>query len=242
MDEGTKEEYQKFFNAALKKFGVDSPAELEGDEKKKFYDYIDKNWKADHEQKESISIEETVLRVLEKKNLGEAPAQKGTGKAIGRVEYVEYKFKSPRDAIAAKKYFESQQRMEFDVYGSHRDGELTVDAGKNDMAEYHRVIMQKYKPKIVTQEQKKNKKDVEDEDENPVGKSYNEAAIDDLRKIVKTKSMGKVSGTKVDLFSASAMVKVYDALNDKNRAKVDKMLKDKRGVMTFADFAMSQMK
>ena len=46
--------------------------------------------------------------------------------------------------------------MEFDVYGSHRDGELTVDAGKNDMAEYHRVIMQKYKPKIVTQEQKKN--------------------------------------------------------------------------------------
>ena len=67
-----------------------------------------------------------------------------------------------------------------------------------------------------------------------------EAAIDDLRKIVKTKSMGKVSGTKVDLFSASAMVQVYDALNDKNRAKVDKMLKDKRGVMTFADFAMSQ--
>ena len=46
-----------------------------------------------------------------------------------------------------------------------------------------------------------------------------EAAIDDLRKIVKTKSMGKVSGTKVDLFSASAMVQVYDALNDKNRAK-----------------------
>ena len=69
-----------------------------------------------------------------------------------------------------------------------------------------------------------------------------ESAIDDLRKIVKTKSMGKVSGSKVDLFSASAMVQVYDALNDKNKTKVDKMLKDKRGVLTFADFAMSQMK
>ena len=68
------------------------------------------------------------------------------------------------------------------------------------------------------------------------------SGIDDLRKIVKTKSMGKVAGTKVDLFSASAMVQVYDALNDKNRAKVDKMLSDKRGVMTFAKFAMSQMK
>ena len=53
--------------------------------------------------------------------------------------------------------------------------------------------------------------------------------------------MGKVSGTKVDLFSASAMVKVYDALNDKNKKKVEKMLGDKRGVMTFADFAMSQV-
>ena len=69
-----------------------------------------------------------------------------------------------------------------------------------------------------------------------------EAAIDDLRKIVKTKSIGKVSGVKVDLFSASAMVKVYDALNSKNQAKVEKMLKDKRGVATFQDFAFSQVK
>ena len=54
--------------------------------------------------------------------------------------------------------------------------------------------------------------------------------------------MGKVSGTKVDLFSASAMVHVYDALNAKNQKKLDKMHSDKRGVLTFADFAMSQMK
>jgi hypothetical protein len=46
---GDKEEYQKFFQAALKKFGVKSPAELEGDKEKEFYDYIDKNWKGDKE-------------------------------------------------------------------------------------------------------------------------------------------------------------------------------------------------
>src|SRR6056300_1351735 len=51
---GDKEEYQKFFTAALKKFGVKSPAELKGDKEKEFYNYIDKNWKADHEE----SVEE----------------------------------------------------------------------------------------------------------------------------------------------------------------------------------------
>ena len=48
VDEGDKEEYQKFFQAALKKFGVGSPAEFKSDEeKKKFFDYIEKNWTKD---------------------------------------------------------------------------------------------------------------------------------------------------------------------------------------------------
>ena len=44
-----KERYQKFFNAALKKFGIKSPADLSGDKKKEFFDYVDKNYKADNE-------------------------------------------------------------------------------------------------------------------------------------------------------------------------------------------------
>ena len=47
---GDKEAYQKFFNSALKKFGVKSPAELKGDKKKEFFDYVDKNWTCDHEE------------------------------------------------------------------------------------------------------------------------------------------------------------------------------------------------
>ena len=47
---GGKEEYKKFFNDAMKKFGVSSPAELKGDKEKEFYNYIDKNWKGDHEE------------------------------------------------------------------------------------------------------------------------------------------------------------------------------------------------
>jgi len=51
---GDKEAYQKFFNATLKKFKVSSPAELKGDDKKKFFDYIDKNWEADNEKAEEL--------------------------------------------------------------------------------------------------------------------------------------------------------------------------------------------
>ena len=50
---GGKEAYQKFFNSILKKFGVSSPAELEGDKKKEFYNAIDKGWDGDNEKPEA---------------------------------------------------------------------------------------------------------------------------------------------------------------------------------------------
>ena len=50
LGEGTKAEYQAFFNKKLKKFGVKSQAELSDEEKKKFYNEIDKEWKGDNEK------------------------------------------------------------------------------------------------------------------------------------------------------------------------------------------------
>ena len=45
-----KTEYQKFFDAALTKFGVKSPQDFKDEEKKKeFFDYVDKNYKAENE-------------------------------------------------------------------------------------------------------------------------------------------------------------------------------------------------
>jgi hypothetical protein len=46
---GDKEEYQKFFKDALKKFGVNEPDELDDDKKKDFYNYVDANWEGDNE-------------------------------------------------------------------------------------------------------------------------------------------------------------------------------------------------
>ena len=65
LEEGSKEEYTKFFNAAMKKFGIDSPADLKSDEeKKKFFDYVDKNYKGEKDEevqklrKELFGLEE----------------------------------------------------------------------------------------------------------------------------------------------------------------------------------------
>ena len=42
-------DYEKFFASAMKKFGVSSPIELNPEDTKKFFNYVDKNWKADEE-------------------------------------------------------------------------------------------------------------------------------------------------------------------------------------------------
>jgi hypothetical protein len=57
---GDKEAYQKFYNTLLKKFGVKSPAELEGDKKKKFFNAIDKGWEGDNEEPEPGDKKESV--------------------------------------------------------------------------------------------------------------------------------------------------------------------------------------
>ena len=51
-----QKKYQAFFQKALKKFGVKSPSELEGDKKKEFFDYIDKNYDAGEGEEDEQEI------------------------------------------------------------------------------------------------------------------------------------------------------------------------------------------
>ena len=75
VTEGDKEEYTKFFNAALKKFGVKSPADFKDDAKKKeFFNYVDKNYKGDHE--ESNNLEEVNAKYITDKDQGNRDLQK----------------------------------------------------------------------------------------------------------------------------------------------------------------------
>lgn len=59
---GDKAAYNAFIEKKLKKYGVSSPDELEGDEKKKFFDEVDAEWESDAEEKgveESKIVEES---------------------------------------------------------------------------------------------------------------------------------------------------------------------------------------
>ena len=46
IDEG---DYEAFFQKAMKKFGIKSPADLSDEEKKKFFNYVDDNYKGEKE-------------------------------------------------------------------------------------------------------------------------------------------------------------------------------------------------
>ena len=71
-----KEAYEKFFKSALKKFGVDSPADFKSDEeKKKFFDYIDKNYKGENEETDLEEKEMRVFRVSSSKLQGNVHAK-----------------------------------------------------------------------------------------------------------------------------------------------------------------------
>tara|TARA_B110000467_G_scaffold64061_1_gene58439 strand:+ start:404 stop:2872 length:2469 start_codon:yes stop_codon:yes gene_type:complete len=54
MNSEEQDAYVKFFQSALKKFNVTSPAQLSTDKKKEFFNYIDKNYKAKNEVEESV--------------------------------------------------------------------------------------------------------------------------------------------------------------------------------------------
>ena len=88
---GDKEAYKKFFDAALKKFKVSSPAELKGDQKKKFFDYIDKNWEGDNEKAEGALNQVKEFKIQSMK----AALAKVWGMEEGHNPFVEHKGTKP---------------------------------------------------------------------------------------------------------------------------------------------------
>jgi len=56
-----EQKYKEFFASALKKFGVESPQDLDKEKRKEFFNYVDKNYKATNE--EIKKVEEAMLKV-----------------------------------------------------------------------------------------------------------------------------------------------------------------------------------
>ncbi len=67
--EGSKEEYTKFFNDALKKFDVKSPAGLDDDKKKDFFNYIEKNYKGDDAKESKLDKLRGIIKGITKEEV-----------------------------------------------------------------------------------------------------------------------------------------------------------------------------
>lgn len=59
LTEAEKESYKAYFKKLMKKFGVNSPQELDDEKKKAFYNAVDKGWKA---KTESFDLSEGMLK------------------------------------------------------------------------------------------------------------------------------------------------------------------------------------
>lgn len=81
-----KKEYQDFFDKKLEKFGVSSPSELSEEEKKKFFDEIQKEWKEGSgevkESKDEKEVEEEVEVEVEIKDEEEDEDEEEKGEDI----------------------------------------------------------------------------------------------------------------------------------------------------------------
>ena len=92
----SKDEYEKFFNSALKKFKIDSPADLKTDAKKKeFFNYVDKNYKG---KEEETNLEEGKMKEL-----------------AGRVANVVMKMKKDRDMKGFADKFKKDVMKSIDI-------------------------------------------------------------------------------------------------------------------------------
>ena len=116
---GDKEAYKKFFDAALKKFKVSSPAELKGDDKKKFFDYIDKNWDADNEKAEGAMSQVREFKIQSMK----AALAKVWGMEEGKNPFAEGELPPAlKKAIDAKKKDKEEEDEEVEKNGKTATG------------------------------------------------------------------------------------------------------------------------
>ena len=140
-----------------------------------------------------------------------------------------------------------QLKMAFDDAGIKikgvKGGKLVVD--KKDKKKVEKIIAKQMKKPSDAKRILGSQIVFEDVELAEKGTAY-PATVDTLKKIVKDKQHQTVMFDKgqalVDLFTASAMVQVYDALKPATKKKFEDMIKSKEGFMKSQAFAMKMAK
>ena len=163
---GDKEKYEKFFKAALKKFGADSPADLDGEKKKEFFNYIDKNYKGDHE--ESVDLEEEDIKIIMDKDVSNRDFQKLMKKFKLKVkETGEYNQGYAEVEISGdKRDMEKMMKVTRDSLSNYKFNSRTKTYESNNLKEYIQSDGSRRKVKEGDQRRKENKLNEKDLDKN----------------------------------------------------------------------------
>ena len=143
-------EYKKFFDSALKKFGVTSPAELDDAKKKEFFDYIDKNYNSDDEKGKDGVKEETVdevsMSAMIQKAIDIASSMGGnmTG-AVKRIETIKKGLSKNKNVAKALQLANESIEEKLDM-----KGKTTIDADFMGSDAFKKKVEKKYRVKIKT--------------------------------------------------------------------------------------------
>ena len=146
-------DYEEFFKKALKKFGVNSPADFKSDEeKKKFFDYVDKNYKGEKDEevqklrKELFGLDEAIkdyevkIKVGSKTNSYTIPAKDELSAAQSVLHSVIARSKtggSPGLAAIRKQYPDMKSLKKKGISVSIKE-EVEVKEGK--MSQLHQLM------------------------------------------------------------------------------------------------------
>jgi len=143
-------EYKKFFDSALKKFGVTSPTELDDAKKKEFFDYIDKNYNSDDEKGKDGVKEETVdevsMSAMIQKAIDIASSMGGnmTG-AVKRIEAIKKGLSKNKNVAKALQLANESIEEKLDM-----KGKTTIDADFMGSDAFKKKVEKKYRVKIKT--------------------------------------------------------------------------------------------
>ena len=266
---GDKEDYMKFFAGKLKKYGAKSPSELSDEDKKKFFNEIEKDWK--HDSSEEVEVEEKEedlgKRVKSRMEAEDDDEEDEDEAPVGDQDEPETEPEEEESEDEEPEEEESEDEVDMD------------DPSEDQIDKIADLVVQKLKDKADDEEEEEQEPDsteaeggkeeeidtepkVENMHRNPHRKNVwvealkkvNEnvrltekgtaypATIDTLKMIVREKQnqtvMFKSGQAIVDIFTASAMVAVYDAMKPATKKKFEEMIKDKGGFMKTQAFAM----
>ena len=148
---GGKEAYQKFFNSLLKKYGVKSPAELDDEQKKKFYNDIDKGWESDDPNDKNERYEDPDnLNPETDDDADEDQADKAASKDAGPLKAHKMKLKAGYNKMNAAYHKESVTEALKAGKGNIKNVDVDMDATEYSGGEkaYVKDMKKKYKVAI----------------------------------------------------------------------------------------------